>query len=66
MRSLIAVLCLLMAGCDNLVDSHIKQLDLLRGLAADVTSRLDEGALAQFQGSGAAINLQRVPTILPR
>lgn len=49
--------CLLgTSGCSELVDSHVKQMDLLRGMATDITARLNEGALAQLQASGQALN----------
>lgn len=46
-----------LAGCGaELTSAHIKQMDVLRGMASDVTDRLDEGAAAQIAASGQALN----------
>lgn len=42
-------------GC-SMFDGHIKQMDLLRGMAADVTSRIEDGSYGQFSASGQGLN----------
>lgn len=44
-----------LTGC-GLFDSHVKQMDLLRGMATDVTSRLADGSVGQISASGQALN----------
>lgn len=43
------------SGC-ALFDSHVKQMDLLRGMASDVTARLQDGSFGQVSASGQALN----------
>ena len=43
------------AGC-NMFDSHIKQEDLLRGMASDASMRLKDGSISQMQVSGQGLN----------
>lgn len=43
-------------GCTNLFDAHVKEFDLMRGMAADAASRLEDGGVAQMQVSGQALN----------
>jgi hypothetical protein len=43
------------SGC-ALFDSHAKDFDLMRGLAADAASRIQDGSMAQMQVSGQALN----------
>jgi len=48
--------CLTMAtGCDGLVSEHVKQMDVLRGLAADVSDRMADGGYGQFAANGQAL-----------
>ncbi len=52
--ALAALLVAPLAGCE-LVDQHAKAMDLMRGMAADTVSRLDQGAIAQAMASGQAV-----------
>jgi len=45
----------LWGGC-ALFDSHVKQMDLLRGMAADVTGRLQDSSIGQIAGSAQVLN----------
>ena len=42
-------------GC-GLFDSHVKEMDTMRGLATDASSRLQDGSIGQMQVGGQAIN----------
>ena len=42
-------------GC-SLLDSHVREFDLMRGMAADAATRLADGATAQYQVSGQGLN----------
>lgn len=42
------------SGC-GLLDSHAKQMDVLNGMAASASQRLEDGAMAQFQASGQVL-----------
>ena len=44
-----------LGGC-GLFDSHIKEMDTMRGMATDASSRLEDGSFGQMQVGGQAIN----------
>jgi hypothetical protein len=50
-----ALLVWALPGC-NLFDSHVKEFDLMRGMAADAATRLADGAVGQYQVSGQGLN----------
>lgn len=54
-RFVIAVVVMAVCGC-NMFDSHIKQEDLLRGMASDASMRLKDGSISQMQVSGQGLN----------
>jgi len=42
-------------GC-GMFDAHIKEFDLMRGMAADAAMRLQDGSIGQMQVSGQGLN----------
>lgn len=47
--------CPAMVGC-NLFDAHVKEFDLMRGMAADAATRLADGSIGQMSVSGQGLN----------
>jgi len=57
MRVLTGVLLALICGCgSSLFSSHVKEMDLMRGMAAQAAMSLKDGAVGQYTVSGQAIN----------
>ena len=52
---LLVVACVPMPGC-NMFNAHIKEFDLMRGIAADAAMRLTDGSMGQMQVSGQGLN----------
>lgn len=54
---IVGVLMVMFAGLGcNMFDSHVKDFDLMRGMATDASTRLQDGSVSQMQVSGQAIN----------
>ena len=55
MKKILLSLIVVLSGC-NMFDSHVRQMETLQAMSASVADRLNDGALAQFHASGAAVN----------
>ena len=55
MRLIVAGMMAVLCGC-GLFDSHVKQMDVLNGMAASASERLNDGALSSVHASGQGLN----------
>jgi len=59
-RAVLFIVCTVisMGGCIGcgLFDSHVKQMDVLNGMATSASERLKDGAMSSVHASGQAIN----------
>ena len=58
-QAVVAMLVILAGGClwgCGLTDSHVKQMDILNGLAVQAQQSLQSGAMTSVHASGQAIN----------
>jgi len=51
----LAIGMLAVCGC-NMFDAHVKEFDLMRGMAADAAMRLQDGSMGQMAVSGQGLN----------
>jgi len=58
-RLIVLVVMVILGGCVwgcSLFDTHVKEFDLMRGMAGDAALRLTDGSVGQMQVSGQGLN----------
>jgi len=58
-KVIVEILLLFLGGCIfgcSLFNAHIKEFDLMRGMATDAAMRLQDGSVGQLQVSGQGLN----------